>query len=131
MKWFEVDKAGLRKLMERRGGKSFAVAELLQNAWDAPGVTTVDLSISPVPGEAKAFLKIVDDSPTGCLRRAPRSRTQHCAVASTLVKSWSWHSARPPASRPRQVQLCSTIPDDMTFPAGNDLQAQSSQPPSR
>jgi hypothetical protein len=65
MKWFEVDKAGLRKLMERRGGKSFAVAELLQNAWDAPGVTTVDLSISPVPGEAKAFLKIVDDSPTG------------------------------------------------------------------
>ena len=65
MKWFEVDKSGLKKLMERRGGKSFAVAELLQNAWDAPGVTTVELSIAPVPGEAKAVLKITDDSPTG------------------------------------------------------------------
>lgn len=65
MKWFEVDKSGLRKLMERRGGKSFAVAELLQNAWDAPGAKTVDLSITSVPGEAKAILVITDDSPTG------------------------------------------------------------------
>lgn len=65
MKWFEVSKSGLRKLMERRGGKSFAVAELLQNAWDAPGVSTVDLTICPVPGEAKAVVQITDDSPSG------------------------------------------------------------------
>ncbi|WP_456749086.1 hypothetical protein [Bradyrhizobium sp. USDA 4341] len=37
----------------------------MQNAWDAPGVTRVDLTISPVPGEAKATLSIIDDSPTG------------------------------------------------------------------
>jgi len=31
--WFEVDKQGLAKILERRG-KEFALFELVQNAWD-------------------------------------------------------------------------------------------------
>jgi hypothetical protein len=33
MQWFDVDKQGLAKLLERRG-KAFAIMELIQNAWD-------------------------------------------------------------------------------------------------
>jgi hypothetical protein len=33
MQWFDVDKQGLAKLLERRG-KAFAITELIQNAWD-------------------------------------------------------------------------------------------------
>lgn len=64
MQWFDVDRNGLAKLLEAKG-KAFAVLELLQNAWDADGVTTVDISIEPVPNTPKVSLMIEDDSPVG------------------------------------------------------------------
>jgi len=64
MGWFDVDREGLAKLLERRG-KGWVLAELLQNAWDAPGATSVSLTLEPVPGRPLADLVIVDDSPTG------------------------------------------------------------------
>ena len=33
MQWFDVDKAGLAKLLARKG-KEFVLFELVQNAWD-------------------------------------------------------------------------------------------------
>lgn len=63
--WFSVDRAGLGKILRRRGIE-FAVFELIQNAWDEEGVTTVDVSL--VPDEERrghAVLKISDDAPGG------------------------------------------------------------------
>src|SRR2546429_2681653 len=34
--WFEVDKQGLARILERKG-KEFALFELIQNAWDERG----------------------------------------------------------------------------------------------
>ena len=58
-----VDLAGLRLLVERRG-KSFALLELLQNAWDEPGVTTVSIT-TEVIGRGLVRLVVTDDSPEG------------------------------------------------------------------
>lgn len=49
MGWFEVDAKGLAALLERRG-KGWAIAELVQNAWDADGVTKVDVQLTPIGG---------------------------------------------------------------------------------
>jgi hypothetical protein len=38
--WFEVDRQGLARLLERKG-KEFVLYELVQNAWDEPGVRLV------------------------------------------------------------------------------------------
>lgn len=65
--WFEVSKEGLAKLLERRG-KSWVVAELLQNAWDAPEVSSVELSLTPVPGRSLGHLVVQDNSPVGFSR---------------------------------------------------------------
>jgi hypothetical protein len=62
--WFNVDKKGLAKLLERKG-LAFAVFELIQNAWDEPGVTRVEVRLWPVQGEAKAELAVSDDAPEG------------------------------------------------------------------
>src|SRR4051794_12093065 len=57
-----VDVQGLAKLVERRG-KSFAILELVQNAWDeAAKVVTVELRYE---GYNKAHLSVMDDSPDG------------------------------------------------------------------
>ena len=42
--WFEVDKQGLAKILERKG-KEFALFELVQNCWDEPGVTKVSVAL--------------------------------------------------------------------------------------
>jgi hypothetical protein len=42
--WFEVDKQGLAKILERKG-KEFVLFELVQNAWDEPGVTKVNVTL--------------------------------------------------------------------------------------
>ncbi len=55
---FEVDKAGLANLMERRG-KFFAVGELLGNAWDS-GTPSVSVTLTPIPGQAYAELAVED-----------------------------------------------------------------------
>jgi hypothetical protein len=62
---FEVDVRGLARLLERRG-KSFAVTELVQNAYDED-ITEVRISLRPVPGRALAELVVEDDSPDGFL----------------------------------------------------------------
>ena len=61
--WFTVDKDGLAKVLGRRG-KAFAVLELIQNAWDAPGTTRVEVTLQPAP-QARALLAVEDNSPDG------------------------------------------------------------------
>ena len=61
--WFDVDKDGLAKILERKG-KEFAVFELAQNSWDEPGVTRVTVSLEH-QGRNKARLVVEDDAPKG------------------------------------------------------------------
>lgn len=61
--WFEVDKEGLAKLLERRG-KSFLVWEIYQNAWDQK-ITQVIGVLKMVPGRPLAQLTVSDDDPNG------------------------------------------------------------------
>jgi hypothetical protein len=63
--WFEVDRAGLAKLLERRG-KSFIVFELLQNAWDE-NTQRVDVELERLPNSPYARLTVTDDNPDGFL----------------------------------------------------------------
>lgn len=63
--WFAVDKRGLAQLLERRG-KSFAVLELVSNAWDQD-TTTVDVSLQPTGQRARYELVVTDDDPNGFL----------------------------------------------------------------
>jgi hypothetical protein len=62
--WFEVDKAGLGKLLEKRG-KAFALFELIQNAWDE-NTKRVNVRLEPVPG-VRGFVEVYveDDNPEG------------------------------------------------------------------
>jgi hypothetical protein len=61
---FEVDKAGLAKLLAQRG-KRFAVLELIQNALDEQ-VTRVDVQLVPTE-DSRGYhtLTVTDDSPEG------------------------------------------------------------------
>jgi len=61
--WFEVDKHGLAKILERKG-KEFALYELVQNAWDESGVTKIIVSLKH-QGRNKALLWVEDDAPEG------------------------------------------------------------------
>ncbi len=61
--WFEVDRKGLEKLLGRRGAE-FMLYELVQNAWDQ-NVTSVSVTIAPVPGKPQALLVVEDDDPDG------------------------------------------------------------------
>lgn len=63
MDWFTVDKAGLAKLLEKKG-KAFAVFELIQNSWDT-NAKRVTVSVEAVPGRALATLFVEDDHPEG------------------------------------------------------------------
>ena len=62
--WFDVDKKGLAKLLQRKG-KAFILYELLQNAWDE-NVNVVDATLKKVE-DTKNLYKVVvfDDSPEG------------------------------------------------------------------
>jgi hypothetical protein len=62
--WFDVDKAGLAKLMAGRP-KAFVLFELLQNAWDEESVTRVDVSVEAVAGTRNVLIAVVDDAPDG------------------------------------------------------------------
>lgn len=57
--WFNVDKAGLAAILERRG-KFFAIAELLSNAWDS-GATAVSVELHPIEKEPYAVVKVNDN----------------------------------------------------------------------
>ena len=61
--WFDVDKQGLAKILERKG-KEFALFELLQNAWDEPGVNQVKVTLE-YRGRNRAWLVVEDNAPEG------------------------------------------------------------------
>jgi hypothetical protein len=61
--WFDVDRTGLRKLLEDRGIE-FAVFELIQNAWDEAGVSRVEVTLKPA-SKGRAILTVSDDAPEG------------------------------------------------------------------
>lgn len=60
---FEVDRTGLRMLLERKG-KEFALYELVQNSWDQ-NVKEVKVTFTKPPGGRLATLKVEDDDPDG------------------------------------------------------------------
>ncbi len=64
--WFEVDKNGLGKLVERKG-KQYVLHELIQNAWDQ-NVTTVHVTLTKEPGSRYADIIVEDDDPLGFSR---------------------------------------------------------------
>lgn len=61
--WFEVDKEGLAKLLERRG-KEFVIYELVQNCWDTQA-GIIDVRLEPIPGQPYANLEVWDNHPGG------------------------------------------------------------------
>lgn len=61
--WFEVDRAGLSRLIEKQG-KAFIIFELLQNGWDEDS-THVNVVLKKIPGRPLAELIVEDDSPEG------------------------------------------------------------------
>lgn len=73
--WFDVDRKGLAKLIERRGGgdgsgragggKIAILFELIANALDADGVTRVEVVLEPEEGVPLATVVVRDDSPEG------------------------------------------------------------------
>lgn len=63
MHWFDVDKKGLAKLLDRRG-KGYVVLELLQNAWDEQA-TRVDVRLDKPPESRYAYLSVEDNHPSG------------------------------------------------------------------
>lgn len=58
--WFNVDKQGLANILERKG-KSFALFELLSNAWDA-GASRVEVEIEPIPSSPYVKLTVTDNA---------------------------------------------------------------------
>jgi hypothetical protein len=66
MNWFEIDKKGLAQILARKG-KEFAIFELVQNAWDEPSVTKVEVTLQP-ESHAYARLTVRDDAPNGFQR---------------------------------------------------------------
>lgn len=63
VQWFDVDKAGLARLIERRG-KRFVVFELLQNCWDQR-VSQVHLCLEKLPGQRTVTISVEDNDPEG------------------------------------------------------------------
>ncbi|MGA7638026.1 MAG: hypothetical protein WA274_02305 [Candidatus Acidiferrales bacterium] len=61
--WFEVDKEGLQQTMGRKS-KSFALFELLQNAFDEEGCENVTVTL-PEPVDGLSVLTVTDDAPDG------------------------------------------------------------------
>jgi hypothetical protein len=62
--WFRTDKEGLARLLERKG-KAHAVLELIQNAWDEPGVTRVEVRLDEHGKRGRSTLVVDDDAPNG------------------------------------------------------------------
>lgn len=62
--WFDVDKEGLAKLLERKG-KEFVLYELVQNAWDtnAKEVTVLVKASDELKGYSE--IEVIDDHPDG------------------------------------------------------------------
>jgi hypothetical protein len=61
--WFEVDRDGLKQLLGDRS-RTFAVAELIQNAWDQ-NVSEVSLTIEKDRNSRAYRVTVIDDDPNG------------------------------------------------------------------
>lgn len=62
--WFEVDKEGLSKLLERKG-KEWVLYELIQNCWDTRARTvTATVKVSE-DNRGYAWVEVCDDNPEG------------------------------------------------------------------
>ncbi len=61
--WFDVDKAGLARILRRRG-LEFVLFELLANAWDS-NATEVNVTLTPVKDHRLARLVVEDNDPEG------------------------------------------------------------------
>jgi len=61
--YFEVDRTGLAKILERKG-KNFIIFEIIQNAWDQ-NVTTVDVTFEWIKPRQAVRLVVTDDDPEG------------------------------------------------------------------
>lgn len=61
--WFDVDHAGLRKLVAGRS-PTVPILELLQNAWDQ-NVSRVEVKLEPIAGRPMMHLVVSDDDPRG------------------------------------------------------------------
>jgi len=61
--WFEVDRNGLKQLLGDRS-RTFAVAELIQNAWDQD-VSEVSLTIEKDQSSRAYRVTVIDDDPHG------------------------------------------------------------------
>jgi DNA topoisomerase VI subunit B len=62
--WFEIDRKGLAKLLERRG-KIALIHELISNALDADGVSRIEVELTPEEGVPQATVIVRDDAPGG------------------------------------------------------------------
>ncbi len=62
--WFDVDRVGLGRQAEQHS-KGRLIGELVQNALDEVGVTTINITLASVPGRPLADLTVADDSPEG------------------------------------------------------------------
>src|ERR1035441_2731741 len=63
MQWFDVDKAGLAKVLARKG-KEFVLFELVQNAWDED-THKVEVGLQRIPGSKYVRVTVEDDNPNG------------------------------------------------------------------
>ena len=61
--WFEVSKEGLKQLLNGRS-RTFAIAELLQNAWDQD-ITEVNVEIEKDAKSRAYRVSVTDDDPNG------------------------------------------------------------------
>lgn len=62
--WFEVDKEGLAKLLERKG-KEFILYELIQNSWDTDAKSVKVSLTSDHSARGYAEIEVIDDHPEG------------------------------------------------------------------
>lgn len=62
--WFDVDRAGLAANMSS-DDRARTIAELLQNAWDADGVTRVEVTLVSAAERGIWSLRVEDDAPDG------------------------------------------------------------------
>jgi len=63
--WIDTDLDGLAKILERRGGKYFALYELIQNCWDEDGVRFVEVILRRGEKRGTVNIDVIDDSPNG------------------------------------------------------------------
>ncbi len=62
--WFEVDADGFGQINAKKD-RGRTILELVQNAVDEEGTTTVEILLEPIPGRPAARLMVLDDNPEG------------------------------------------------------------------